>query len=73
MTFPVGMVNASFNITVINDTVLEDNETFNLIIIKASLPENIILGQFEITKVTIVNDGGSGKYAVNNYVDICDH
>ena len=65
MTFPAGEINVSFNITINNDTVLEYNETFNLIIIKDSRPENIILGKIDITEVTIVNDGGSGEYAVN--------
>ena len=67
MTFPAGEVNVSFNIAIINDAVLEDNETFNLTIKEDSLPENIMLGEIEITQVTIVNDGGSGKYAVNDY------
>ena len=66
MTFPAGVTSVSFNITITNDAVLEYNETFNLIIIENSLPEYIILGKIGITEVTIVNDGSSGEYAVNN-------
>ena len=65
VTFPAGEISVSFNITINIDTVLEYTETFNLIIIKDSRPENIILGKIDITEVTIVNDGGSGEYAVN--------
>ena len=65
VTFPAGEVNVSFNITIIiNDVVLEDNETFNLTIKEVSLPENVTLGKIDITQVTIVNNGGSGKCAV---------
>ena len=64
MTFPAGANNAAFTITINNDTVLEYNETFNLTIIESSLPKNYILGEIYLAKVTIINDGSSGKYAV---------
>ena len=60
MTFPAGVSSVSFNITINNDTLLENNETFNLII-GDSLPENMTLGEIYLTKVTILNDGSSGK------------
>ena len=63
MTFPAGVTSVSFNITITNNTVLEN---FNLIIIEDSLPENIILGKIGIAEVIIGNDGSSGEYAVNN-------
>ena len=65
VTFPAGVINVSFNVTVINDTVLETNETFNLTIVGNSLPTNVTLGKIDQTTVTIVNDGGSRKYAIN--------
>ena len=68
MTFPAGVTRASFNITIIIDDVLEDGETFNLIIAEDSLPENVTLGTPYLTEVTIFNDGGSSKYAIDNYV-----
>ena len=55
----------SFNITIINDNVLENNETFNFTIVGESLPNNVILGKISQTTVTIVNDGGSRKYAIS--------
>ena len=52
----------SFNVNIINDNVLEDNETFYLtIIIPDVLPNIIIPGKNDHTIVTIVNDGGAGK------------
>ena len=37
VTFPAGVTSVSFNITIINDNILEDNETFELIIDDSSL------------------------------------
>ena len=52
----------SFNITIINDNVLEENKTFYLtIVIPDMLPNIIIPGRNDQTIVTIVNDGGTGK------------
>ena len=65
VTFPAGVTNVSFNVTVINDTVLETNETFNLTTVENSLPTNVTLGKIDQATVTIVNDGGSRKYAIN--------
>ena len=55
----------SFNVIIKNDTVLEDNEIFDLIIVGDSVPENVTLGNISQTAVTIVNDGGSGKCAIS--------
>ena len=68
VTFPVGVTSVIFNITINNDTVLEYNETFNLIIMENSLPKNITRGKIYLAKVIILNDGGPSKCAVNNYV-----
>ena len=54
----------SFDVTILNDNVLENNETFNLTIVGESLPNNVTLGKISQTAVTIVNDGGSRKYAI---------
>ena len=51
----------SFNITIINDNVLEDDETFHLaIVIPDMLPNIIIHGENDQAVMTIVNTGGSG-------------
>ena len=71
MTFPAGVTRASFSITLIDDDVLEDRETFNLIIAEDSLPENVTLGIPYLTEVTIFNIGGSSKYVIDNCVIMC--
>ena len=65
VTFPAGVTSVSFNVTIINDSMLETIETFNLTIVGDSLPTNVTLGIIDQTTVTIVNDGGSRKYAIN--------
>ena len=67
VTFPAGVFRASFDITIINDDVLENRETFNLIIAEDFLPENVTLGRPYLTQVNIFNIGGSSKYAIDNY------
>ena len=52
VTFPAGISRASFNITIINDTVLEHNETFSLFITEELLPENVLLGKSRLTIVS---------------------
>ena len=68
VTFPAGVTSVSFTITINNDNVLEDHETFNLIIAEDSLPENVILGNPYLNEVRIINIGGSSKYAIDNCV-----
>ena len=65
VTFPAGVTSMSLNVTIINDNMLETTETFNLTIVGGSLPTNVTLGITDQTTVTIVNDGGSRKYATN--------
>ena len=62
ITIPVGMTSASFNITINNDNVLEDDEIFYLII-RNSHPNNVTRGEIDRVVVTIVNHGGSSKCA----------
>ena len=50
----------SFNITIINDTVLENDEIFQLVIVSNSLPINVTRGEIKQATVTVLNDGGSG-------------
>ena len=71
MTFPAGVTSVSLNITIINDIVLESNVTFNLTLTEESLPDNIILGEINTTKVIIVNDGVSGEYGSIVYIYNC--
>ena len=57
-TFSAGMMFTSFNVTIINDNMPEDNENFGLEIISSSLPTGVILDAVSQTTVTIVDDDG---------------
>ena len=60
------MTNVSFNISIINDDVLENDEIFQLVFDLNSLPINVTRGEIKQATVTIVNDGGSGKWNLYN-------
>ena len=56
ITIPAGQTTSSFNVSIIDDDVLEGNEDFNLIILAESLPNNITLGDHNRSTVTIMDD-----------------
>ena len=60
VTFEKGINIAPLNISIIDDELLEDDETFNLTIDSSSLPSNVIVDKSGIATVTILND--DGKY-----------
>ena len=47
-----------FNVTIINDTLLEDNEEFRLFINNGSLPDNVNTNSSGRATVIIRNDDG---------------
>ena len=53
VTFPIGSTIASFNITIINDGILEDDEMFNIFII--SITNGHIVGTPAVATVTIID------------------
>ena len=65
VTFPAGQTNATFNIPINDDDILEGDENFMLTIISSSLPIGITHGTPCEATVTIMND--DGKY-VPGYV-----
>ena len=52
--FTAGISSASFSIPIIDDQVLENDESFTLHM--APLPVNVIVGDFSQATVTILND-----------------
>ena len=58
-TFSAGMTFASFDVTIINDDMPEDNENFGLTINSSSLSTSVILDAVSQTTVTIVDDDGN--------------
>ena len=64
VTFPVGSTNASFDIVIINDSVSEDNETFNISII--SITNGHIVGTPGVATVTIIDT--TSKYFARHHI-----
>ena len=56
--FDAGVTEVSFNVTLKDDSSLEDNETFTLSINSPSLPSRVTIGDDGQTTVTIRNDDG---------------
>ena len=55
VTIPAGMREASFNISITNDIILEGNENFSLVLLSSSLP--VVFADEAV--VTIVDDDGN--------------
>ena len=57
-----GMTSAQFNISIINNGVLEQNENFNLTINASSLPSRVfVTDPYQVT-VTIRDDDGKHRF-----------
>lgn len=61
LTIPAGLTNASYDVVISNDILLEDNETFYLVISPSSLPSGVTVGDINQATVIIINDD-SKKY-----------
>ena len=60
--FPVGVISVSFNASINDDNVLEDNESFTLTIIESSLPDGVTIGGTAQATVTILDTDGLYDY-----------
>lgn len=60
------MTRIPFDVSIINDNVLEFNQRFNLIIDKSSLPVDINVGSTYQARVIVVDD--DGKFFVLAYI-----
>ena len=56
VTIPAGQVIFPFDVSISNDTLLEDNENFDLLIISGSSRNRVTRGSPGRTTVTIVDD-----------------
>ena len=63
VNFNAGVTRVSFNVSILDNNILENDETFILTIEHSSLPNNVDVGTPNETKITIVDDDGK-------YVDI---
>ena len=59
VTIPAGEISVPFNISIIDDNIFEENESFTLTIESSSLPSRFLLQPDCVLIITIVdNDGG---------------
>ena len=58
ITFPAGVTCSSFDVPIIDDELSESNETFDIAIVKESLPYGVVFGDTERTTVTIADNDG---------------
>ena len=55
VTFTAGVTRVTFDISIINDTILEGSESFTLTIMSRSLPSRVSHGRPNMATVTIVD------------------
>jgi len=53
------MTSVSFDISIINDTIFEGNESFSLNINPNLLPNNVSIGDYDEATVEIIDDDGN--------------
>jgi len=56
VVIPAGMTMVPFDIPIFNDSILEGNEDFDIVIIQGSLPDGVTRGTPGRATVTIVDD-----------------
>ena len=57
--FNDGMTEATLNVSIVDDSILEGNEKFNLIVNVSSLPSKVSIGDHGRATVTIVDNDGN--------------
>ena len=58
VTIPAGQNDVTFSVTITDDNIREESETFNLIIYEASLPSGISSNDINAVTVTIMDRDG---------------
>ena len=54
--FPAGVERVTFNVTIIEDNILEHNESFSVGVDRLTPPSKITIGSSSHTTITILND-----------------
>jgi len=72
ITFPTGVTRVVFNVTIIDDKEIEQNESFYIIIDQSPLPVNVFasVSRPNEATVTIVDDEQGKQKSKNEYVHI---
>ncbi|XP_065912235.1 neural cell adhesion molecule 1-like [Dysidea avara] len=56
VTFPAGVTSVSFNIPIVDNNTIENDESFTLTIMDGSLPDDVTRGTPGLARITIVDD-----------------
>ena len=67
VSFPTGLTMTPFKVPIVNDNILEDDETFTLAIDTGSLPSRVSRGNLGQATVTIVNVIGKCLCVINGH------
>ena len=57
--FPPGVTSVPFDVSIINDNIVEGNKSFDLSINPSSLPSDVTVGSPDRVRVLIVDDDGN--------------
>jgi len=72
IVFTAGITEAVFNITLNDNDILEETETFNIVINSSSLPNGVTIGVLDQAVVTILDNDGE-VYQAEIYSHLSEH
>ena len=67
VTFSAGETSASFNVQIINDDLIENNESLQFMILQDLLPDGVSGGTPNKAILIITDDAGNNNYLVLPY------
>ena len=71
VTISTGMTTTPYNIVVTDDNLLENSETFAILLNPISLPSGVIVGDINQATVTIINDDGEQRcYYIERFLQV---
>ena len=56
ISFPAGVTRITFNVTIIEDNILEHNESFSVSVDPLTLPNRVTIGTSNHTTITIIDN-----------------
>ena len=69
ITLAAGMTRISFNVSILDDKILEEDENFVLTIDPSSLPCSLTTGDHDQATVTILEDECKGIIVIITYIN----
>jgi len=66
---PAGDTSVTFDVPIVDDDILENDEDFDLTIVRGSLPDGVTRGNPGTSTVTIINDDGKSLQITHSLSD----